>query len=250
MMAAPEALGLSHVISLWLFYGGMAIFCLTIAIVFILSTHERRGTTLRMWPISLMVLGLVIFGSGLVWYIRPPAGPAVSPASIEAAITDLAAYHSNDQIGIVNLVLFIDLRSSQEEAKINNFTLTINLDDGESFKATALPILESRVFRGPDSTIDITPDTTLWGRDGAPIIRGFRSGRLWFAFDSFANFAGLAHKDTKLSLTVTDAHGASYTSTIRVGEIHGPRKVTVSPSINPPDAPPPFPTPPASPPKT
>jgi hypothetical protein len=87
MMAAPEYLHLGPVWSALLFWGGVAVFLATIAVVAVISLHEERKRQRELGPIILMVVGALVFCMGAAWYFWPSAASheALSkPASPEA----------------------------------------------------------------------------------------------------------------------------------------------------------------------
>lgn len=68
MMAAPEYLKLEPPASALLFWGGLAIFFLTIVVVSILALHDAERKTKVVGPIITMAIGTLILGCGLGWY--------------------------------------------------------------------------------------------------------------------------------------------------------------------------------------
>ena len=71
MMAAPDYLKLSPPYAGVVFWGGIAIFFLTLIVVFVLSLHEQEKKHRVIGPILLMAVGAIIFGAGAAWYFWP-----------------------------------------------------------------------------------------------------------------------------------------------------------------------------------
>jgi hypothetical protein len=72
LMAAPIYFKLeSGAISGLLFWGGIAVFLLTIAVVVTLSLHEEGKRKVVLGPILIMALGALIFCGGAAWYFWP-----------------------------------------------------------------------------------------------------------------------------------------------------------------------------------
>jgi hypothetical protein len=67
MMAAPGYLELQPLLSGLLFWGGIAVFLITVVVVVILSIHDERRQPRVLWPIITMAVGLVIFCGGAAW---------------------------------------------------------------------------------------------------------------------------------------------------------------------------------------
>lgn len=80
MMAAPEYLHLGLVASGLLFWGGIVVFLATIAIVAIVSVHEKNRQRAVIGPVVIMTVGALIFCGGAAWYFWPKS--LVETASI------------------------------------------------------------------------------------------------------------------------------------------------------------------------
>src|SRR6266852_4653250 len=68
MMAAPEYLHLGPSASAALFWGGIAVFVVTIGVVFFVSLHEEGKRRVVTGPIVMMAVGALIFCGGAAWY--------------------------------------------------------------------------------------------------------------------------------------------------------------------------------------
>jgi apolipoprotein N-acyltransferase len=71
MMAAPNYLKLEPPFSGLFFWGGIAVFLLTIVVVLVLSFHEKGKRKAVFGPILVMALGALIFCGGAAWYFWP-----------------------------------------------------------------------------------------------------------------------------------------------------------------------------------
>jgi len=71
MMAAPNYLKLEPPFSGLLFWGGIAVFLLTIVVVLVLSFHEEGKRKAVFGSILMMALGALIFCGGAAWYFWP-----------------------------------------------------------------------------------------------------------------------------------------------------------------------------------
>jgi hypothetical protein len=71
MMAAPEYLHLGPILSAVLFWGGIIVFLLTIAVVVVLSLHEKKKRKAVLGPVILMSMSAVAFCVGAAWYFWP-----------------------------------------------------------------------------------------------------------------------------------------------------------------------------------
>lgn len=71
MMAAPSYLDLSPGLSGWVFWGGLAVFILTVVVVLGISATEQQRRHRVIGPLVAMAIGLLIFGGGVAWYFWP-----------------------------------------------------------------------------------------------------------------------------------------------------------------------------------
>jgi hypothetical protein len=71
MMAAPEYLHLGPLWSGVLFWGGIAVFLLTVIVVVALSLHEERKRKAVFGPIITMAVGAIVFCGGAAWHFLP-----------------------------------------------------------------------------------------------------------------------------------------------------------------------------------
>lgn len=71
MMAAPEYFHLAPLASGLLFWGGIIVFVLTIAVVVFVSLHEEGRRKAVLGPIVTMAIGALIFCGGAAWYFWP-----------------------------------------------------------------------------------------------------------------------------------------------------------------------------------
>jgi hypothetical protein len=71
MMAAPEYLHLGPIASAILFWGGIAVFLLTILVVMAISLHEEKTRKRVLGPIITMAVGALILCGGAAWYFWP-----------------------------------------------------------------------------------------------------------------------------------------------------------------------------------
>ena len=81
MMAAPEYFHLGPIASGLLFWGGIAIFLLTIIVVVVLSLHDEKKRKTVLGPIILMSLSAFGLCIGAAWYFWPKQ-EAVDAANI------------------------------------------------------------------------------------------------------------------------------------------------------------------------
>ena len=238
LMGAPAALGIaSQTASGICFYAGASVFALTILAVVVHSLRERGRRHDKMWPILLMSVGaaLLLVGAAAYFWPRTPITP-----SYQGEITGVAAFDVSGQPGLLNVIPVVTVRNlkGEEAGYIANFALKIHFATGTEKEAEAEPVFDEQIFRGPNGATDINPQNTLWGRDGAPPITRFRSGRLWFPFNG--DLAEFINLDTRLTLMIKDSSGTTSTSTVRLGDIGGPR-ISSQPFTGPPAAPLPSP---------
>src|ERR1700757_4199140 len=71
MMAAPEYLHLGPSLSALVFWGGIAVFILTLIVVVVLSLHEAGRRKSVTGPVIIMAIGALIFCGGAAWYFWP-----------------------------------------------------------------------------------------------------------------------------------------------------------------------------------
>jgi hypothetical protein len=71
MMAAPDYLKLEPFLSGLLFWGGIAVFLLTIIVVLVLSLHEEGKREAMFGRILVMAFCALIFCGGAAWYFWP-----------------------------------------------------------------------------------------------------------------------------------------------------------------------------------
>jgi hypothetical protein len=71
MMAAPDYLKLERPYSGLLFWGGIGVFLLTLAVVGLLSVYEERKRKTMVGSILVMAIGALIFCGGAAWYFWP-----------------------------------------------------------------------------------------------------------------------------------------------------------------------------------
>jgi len=71
MMAAPEYFHLGPIWSGVVFWGGIAVFLVTLAVVVALSLHEQRKQRTVLGPVLMMAIGALVFGGGAAWYFWP-----------------------------------------------------------------------------------------------------------------------------------------------------------------------------------
>jgi hypothetical protein len=81
MMAAPEYLHLGPLASAALFWGGIAVFLATIAVVVVVSLHEEGKRKAVIGPVIIMAIGALIFCGGAAWYFWPQTAPKVVETS-------------------------------------------------------------------------------------------------------------------------------------------------------------------------
>jgi hypothetical protein len=86
MMAAPDYLHPAGGVAAALFWGGLAVFFLTLLPVFILSLERVR----RVGPLIVIAIGLTVTGAGVAWYFWPQR---LTPASMP--IPEDSASNSN-----------------------------------------------------------------------------------------------------------------------------------------------------------
>jgi hypothetical protein len=86
MMAAPEYFHLGPIASGLLFWGGILIFLATIAVVAIVSAHEKNRQSVVLGPIIVMLVGALIFCGGAAWYFWPSSQPKTEAANSTAPI--------------------------------------------------------------------------------------------------------------------------------------------------------------------
>ena len=84
MMAAPDYLHLNPIVAAVCFWGGLAVFAATLLTVVLLSSKERESRRMSIGPVVLIGSGLLLFGSGVVWYFYPRGSRKVV-ASAETA---------------------------------------------------------------------------------------------------------------------------------------------------------------------
>jgi Na+/proline symporter len=71
MMAAADALRLTHRFAVWLFWGGLTVFIGTVLTVFVLSARERSAAKKSRRPIILIGGALLMVGLSGGWYFCP-----------------------------------------------------------------------------------------------------------------------------------------------------------------------------------
>jgi hypothetical protein len=201
---------------------------------------KMTGSTVSL--VGMVISGLFFIGFA-AWHFWPQGRSGLS-----STITDVSAFDDNANPGALMVIPKVDIRSTEGGASIAGFSLTIKPPVGPEMRSSAQPVFEPHTFRGPDASIVVTPETTLWGRDGAPPIHGFRSGRLWFAFNGLKDFSFLNDNDTRLILNIEDSAGGSHESEVKLGDL-GPR-LRAAPFPSSPEAPKPAPIPQNSPPIT
>jgi hypothetical protein len=235
IMAAPGALGITSQVAYQAsFYGGLCVFALTILVLFVHALREGERRRDKVWPISLMALGLLLFMAGAAAYFWPRSR-IIAPYHGE--ITGVAAFDMDGQPGLLNVLTVVAIQNLGQDSTryIAGFTLKIHFQSGFEKEAEAEPVIDRRVFRGPNGETEIDPDNTLWGREGAPPIARFRSGRLWFPFSGIPDFREMSDLDTKLTLIIKDNAGTTSASSIRLSDIKGPR-ISSQPFTSPPAA--------------
>ena len=216
--------------------------CVAILIYDYVITPLRRRRMITLVGMIVCGVGLAGFAIGHFW-----RASSADVSQFRGEITGTAAFDVSGQPGILYVIPVVDVRNlGGANAYITGFSLKIHFPDGFEKETDAQPVFDQQTFRGPTGWVDVTPENTLWGRDGAPSILSFRSGRLWFAFSGVQEFREMSDMATRLTLTIKDSSGASSSSTIQLGDIKGPRISSV-PLTNPPAASPPSPAPPASP---
>ncbi|QBR71671.1 hypothetical protein CU048_10700 [Beijerinckiaceae bacterium] len=94
MMAAPNYLRLQPPLSGVLFWGGIAVFLVTIVVVASLSIHDERKRPKVMWPIITMAIGLMIFCGGAAWYFWSPTQDAPQRDASDAIFEIGGAKHT------------------------------------------------------------------------------------------------------------------------------------------------------------
>jgi hypothetical protein len=78
MMAAPEYLHLGQAASADLFWGGIAVFLATIAVVVFVTLHEEEKRRMVIGPIVVMAIGALTLCGGAAWYFWPRSKPEVA----------------------------------------------------------------------------------------------------------------------------------------------------------------------------
>jgi hypothetical protein len=213
----------------WIFIGVAVIGAILLGAHHLYYALPRAGQP-RAKRKMIAVVGMMISSVGFFGfagaYFWPHRGSDQGVSRFHGEIKGMAAFNVDGQTGLLNVIPVVDIRGTEGDSTITEFSLMVLFSDGEKSEVLAQPVFDRVSFRGPNNYVDVTPDNTLWGRDGAPVIHGFRSGRIWFAFHDISNTKKISHLDTKLTLRISESNGASSSSSIRLRDIIGPRIVS------------------------
>jgi hypothetical protein len=156
--------------------------------------------------------------------------------TLSLAITDLIITDLVGQPGRVDILLGVNAEATGNPISIKDWTLQISVPGHPEQNIKPSPISERRTWDlGPPKGVHaVTPETALWSSIGAPEIRGFRSGWIWFPLH-WVSVPSLGDDKTRLVLSARDRDSHTHLFATTLGELR-----TLYPTSLP-AVPPPFP---------